>query len=47
MQNRMDEVAGTLAPMNKDDRPIRIMLETLYGSMFKAHVAIDTVRLIL
>ncbi|KAF9577241.1 hypothetical protein BGW38_007686, partial [Lunasporangiospora selenospora] len=29
MQNRMDDVAATLAPLNKDQRPVRIMLETL------------------
>ncbi|KAG0334432.1 hypothetical protein BG004_000412 [Podila humilis] len=37
MQNRMDDVAATLAPLNKDHRPIRIMLETLYGSMMQTN----------
>ncbi|KAF9916285.1 hypothetical protein FBU30_001474 [Linnemannia zychae] len=29
IQNRMEDVAVTLAPLNKDHRPVRIMLETL------------------
>ncbi|KAI8604895.1 hypothetical protein EDD21DRAFT_411633 [Dissophora ornata] len=38
LQNRKDDVAATLIPMNKHHRPIRIMLETLYGPHYQVYL---------